>query len=284
METQHSPPLADARPGRRRRWVKAFLIATVLAAGLGWYAIRRSTMPPLPPDPEVSADEPALAAAIREARAGVLKERRSAAAWGELGQVFLANELDDDSRTCFIQAERLDPKNPRWPYYLAGLLINQGDRPAALPYLQQAVERCEARRDTNSAPELLLAETLLAVGEPDTADKHYRSVLAREPDNPRPISAWGCSPSPATSGRTAAPNCFCAWAIRSRKRRPVFSWPPSASAWATRRAPTSIAPGRPPADGPRLDGSLHRGLPAMGREKAEPLPPGRGAGSVGSSE
>ena len=59
---------------------------------------------------------------------------------------------------------------------------------------------------TRTAPELLLAETLLAVGEPDTADQHYRSVLAREPDNPRPSFRPGAArPLPRRVGEQPHP-------------------------------------------------------------------------------
>src|SRR6266487_4564982 len=93
METQHSPPLADARP-MRRRWAVVSLLAVLLAAGLAWYLVFLSTAPPPPPNPEVSASEPAVAEVVQAARARVLKEPRSAEAWGELGKVFLANEME----------------------------------------------------------------------------------------------------------------------------------------------------------------------------------------------
>src|SRR5437762_8005509 len=112
-QPQHSPTLAAPRP-RRRRWAVVSLVAALLAAGLAWYLVRRSTAPPPPPNPELNASEPAVAKAVQAARARVLKEPRSGEAWGELGKVFLANEMEDASQVCFTQAQRLDPKNPRW--------------------------------------------------------------------------------------------------------------------------------------------------------------------------
>src|SRR5437588_645138 len=61
METQDSPLAAHPQPRRRLRWVGAFLCLGLLAGGLGAYIHRLSTAPPAPPDPEVSANEPALA-------------------------------------------------------------------------------------------------------------------------------------------------------------------------------------------------------------------------------
>jgi tetratricopeptide (TPR) repeat protein len=164
------------------RWLLAggALVAAAAAAGVAWHFAGPRLAAPAPPDVDYKSHEPALEAAIRRARERVLKEP-SAKAWGELGEVFIANDMDAESRVCFAQAERLDPGNPRWPYYQAGTLINAGDREAALPLLRRATELCEVKDEGNDAPRLLLAETLLALGRLDEAEKHFRSVLDRQP-------------------------------------------------------------------------------------------------------
>ena len=48
------------------------------------------------------------------ARERVMAELRSAVAWGELGEVFLANELEAESLACFRRADQLEPSNGRW--------------------------------------------------------------------------------------------------------------------------------------------------------------------------
>jgi tetratricopeptide (TPR) repeat protein len=115
----------------------------------------------------------------------VLKDPRSGPTWGALGQVFLANEMDDESLTCFAEAERLDPNEPRWPYCQAGVLLNQGRTEVALLYLRQAVDRCTATEPDNDAPRLLLAETLLSLGQLDESEEEFRRVLARKPEMAR---------------------------------------------------------------------------------------------------
>jgi hypothetical protein len=87
--------------------------------------------------------------------------------------VFLANEMDSESQVCFAEAERREGGNPRWPYFQAVVLVNHGEREAALPFLQHSVELCEAAELDNVVPQLVLAEMLLG-----------RSVMSRL----RPVS------------------------------------------------------------------------------------------------
>jgi len=151
---------------------------------VGWF-VHRSSAPPIPPLVPPDQSEPDVSAFIEKSRERVLKEPRSAQAWGALGQAFLANEMEDESRICFVEAERLDPSDPRWPYYQAGMLLSSGKPEAAVPYLRRAVERSAGAESDNPVPRLRLAETLLAVGRVDEAEDHFRQVLTWQPDDPR---------------------------------------------------------------------------------------------------
>jgi tetratricopeptide (TPR) repeat protein len=166
-------------------------IVVVLATGAGIAVYTFRSRPPLPLPPEIHYEgpEPAVRTLLQAARERVLKDPRSAKAWGELGEKLIANEMDEDSRVCFVQAERLDPTNPRWPYYQAGTLINRGDREEALRLLERAVERAEAVGESNEVPRLLLAENLLALGRLDEAEAHFRHVQKRQPNDLR--LHWG---------------------------------------------------------------------------------------------
>jgi tetratricopeptide (TPR) repeat protein len=147
----------------------------------------------IPQPPEIISDdnEPVLMATLRRARLQVLQEPQSAKAWGELGEVFYANDLESEALACFAQAERLDAADPRWPYFQAGPLLNRGQRAEALPYLRRVVERAQAKGESNNAPRLLLVETLLTQGELDEAENHLRYAVARAADDPRGRFAWG---------------------------------------------------------------------------------------------
>jgi tetratricopeptide (TPR) repeat protein len=177
---------ADARPSGilRRRAALAAIVLFVVAvlAAIGWF-LRRPSAHAAPPPVPANPAEPEVAAFVEKVRQRVVKEPRSPQAWGALGQAFLANGMEAESQMCFVEAEQLDPSNPRWPYYQAGMLLNAGDREAALPYLRRAAARCAHSDPDNPAPRLRLAETLLALGQLDEAEQHFRQVLAKSADN-----------------------------------------------------------------------------------------------------
>jgi tetratricopeptide (TPR) repeat protein len=181
-----SPDDRPSRDRRRRsfRWA-ALLLLLVASSWAAWWWLRRVPAAPLPPTVPANQPDPRVIAVIEKVRGNVLKEPRSALAWGRLGQAFLANEINAEAQTCFAEAERLDAANPRWPHYQASILVSQGQPEAALPLLQRAVERCEVSALDNPTPRLMLAETLFALGRLDEAEEQFRLVLARRTEEPR---------------------------------------------------------------------------------------------------
>jgi tetratricopeptide (TPR) repeat protein len=85
------------------------------------------------------------------------------------------------SNPCFAQAEKLDPRDPRWPY-LQGTGLISDDPEVAVGHLQRAVALCG---DTPDAPRLTLAEVCLLVGRLDEAESHFRQALAANPGGVR---------------------------------------------------------------------------------------------------
>jgi tetratricopeptide (TPR) repeat protein len=176
------PPVPAATG--RRRWLVLLLIVLLGAAGsLFW--LRPWEQAPTPPDIVPENQEPAVVEAVRRARAQVLAHPRSALAWGVLGQTFLANELEDEASVCFAQAARLDPHDPRWPYFQGGILISHSRQEEALPYLRRAVACCRARGEPTLAPRLFLVESLLALGRLEEAETELQPALIRQPDEER---------------------------------------------------------------------------------------------------
>ncbi len=186
-----------ARRPRSRGWLW-LLVGALAAVGLGaagvWWFLGRSPAPPAPPEAKGDHLDPGVVSAVQVVRQRVLKDPRSAQAWGDLGEVFLANELEDESLPCFAEAERLDASNPRWPYYQAGPLLNRGELETAVPILSRAAERCPFTPeekgeggDEAAAIRLRLAETLLTLGRQDEAETQIQSVLDRRPDDPRAL-------------------------------------------------------------------------------------------------
>ena len=60
-------------------------------------------------------------------------------AYGELGKLFLAGDYLDVAEQCFQNAQRLAPDDFPWPYYLAHLVMRQGDLNRAVGYFEQAL-------------------------------------------------------------------------------------------------------------------------------------------------
>jgi superkiller protein 3 len=167
---------------------RRLLLAVVLGAGavagaLGWFFLRPER-PPEPPVLDLNGVEPAVATALESARDAVKQRPRSGAAWGLLAKALLANGYDEDALVCLVQAERLAPDEPRWPYLRASRLVLK-DREAAIPVLRRAVDLCDRFDQKNTTPRLLLAEVLLERGELDEVKALCRRVLELEPDNAR---------------------------------------------------------------------------------------------------
>jgi tetratricopeptide (TPR) repeat protein len=179
-------PGPTSRRGRRALLLgAAALAATALAAGAWARWTRPRPGPPVPPEVNAAALEPAVVTALGVARERAVKEPASAEAWGDLGKAFLANELQDEANVCFTQAERLDAHNPRWPYYQGGTCHAGGDYAAALPFLRRAADLCVGPEAGNVVPRLLLAETLLTLGRTGEAEAELNQAAARQPNDAR---------------------------------------------------------------------------------------------------
>jgi tetratricopeptide (TPR) repeat protein len=183
--TAAPPNAASQRRPTRRRWVlwsALLLVVLVVAAGVGGVAWQRARAPvPQPPAPDLDGIDPAVADAIESARQAVLATPRTPGAWGRLGQVLTAFNYRSEAITCFAQAERLGPDEPRWPYH-QGVLLLLENADEAIPRLRRAAELCG---DEPAVVRIHLNEALLSQGHLDEAEEGFRRLLAGEPDNPR---------------------------------------------------------------------------------------------------
>ena len=166
--------------GPKLRLLVIGLCLLVLAAG-GLYSWRQNT-PPEPPVIKLPGSDPAIIKAIDEARAAVRSAPQSGRAWGRLGMVLSIHDILPEADICFAQAERLEAREPRWPY-LRGLARSGEDPGAALPSLQRAANLC----GDLPAPHLRLAELLIERGRLDEAQAELEPVSKREPSNPRAL-------------------------------------------------------------------------------------------------
>lgn len=185
------------RVGRWRVIVLALALGGLILAG-GGYAGYRALAPrepdegpspaplgadevPQPADMSRPGFDPAVATAVEQARTAVRQAPHDGPSWGRLGMVLLAHEYRADATVCFARAERLDPREPRWPYYHA-LALAWEDSGDTLPLLERAAELFG---DAVAVARLRLAEGLLEQGRLDEADGQFRRVLRGEARNVR---------------------------------------------------------------------------------------------------
>jgi tetratricopeptide (TPR) repeat protein len=163
----------------RKRLLSLFL-GIILITGAVAYLWSRLA-PPDPPAVLLTGVDPAVVKVVEDSRAAVRQSPRSAAAWGRLGMVLVVHDFHAEANRCFAQAERLDPRDPHWPYY-QGITLFLGDPEAAIPKLRRAVDLCG---DRPNVPRLRLAETLFAQGYFDEAAEHFRWTRQHDPNNAR---------------------------------------------------------------------------------------------------
>ena len=181
MTTSIDNTTAATRPARRRyrRLVLAAGVGTASAVAIAAYLWSRPAVAE-PPAVRVAVPDPDVAAAIEKARDAVRREPRSCRAWGQLGMVLSAHAYMTEAATCYDQAGRLDPTEPRWPYFHA-LAVRPQDTAAAVPLLRRAADLWGDRDDT---ARLLLVDLLLTQGRLDEAEAQLLRVFRRDPEQP----------------------------------------------------------------------------------------------------
>jgi tetratricopeptide (TPR) repeat protein len=147
------------------------------AAGWIWWP---RTAPSNPPSPDLTDADPRVAEWILQRRQEVLREPRSSQAWGRYGMGLRAHDFPEEANFCFREAEKLDPKEPHWPY-LRGLTLVLTDPEAGIRCLERAAERA----GDQLVPRLRLAEVLLEQGRLDEAEHCLQAVLQRGAGHPR---------------------------------------------------------------------------------------------------
>src|SRR5262249_44706257 len=96
--------------------------------------------------PDTSKMDPTVQQQLREAY-GLLQPRMSngsppdqvASAYGELGNLLLAAEYFDAAEPCYLNAEALSPKDPRWPYYLGHVYRARGEGERSVRAFERAL-------------------------------------------------------------------------------------------------------------------------------------------------
>ncbi|MCI0703667.1 MAG: tetratricopeptide repeat protein [Planctomycetia bacterium] len=179
-----TPPTTVNPRSRRRVWILVSVAVLVLGGIGAWWWIRNSDRPPDPPLPPAIADEE-VKQAIEKARAKVLASPRSADDWGAYALVLLVHDFEREAETCLVEAARLNPSDPRWPY-ARSLIARKRDPDNAPKYLRQAIDTNGNPRYV-SAARFALAEVLLERQEIDSAEQLFRQELGPDPGHPRAV-------------------------------------------------------------------------------------------------
>ncbi|MFQ5349123.1 MAG: tetratricopeptide repeat protein [Thermoanaerobaculia bacterium] len=108
---------------------------------------------------------------------GEARARDLGAAVGALGRLYHSYGLEDSAAGCYLEAERLDPDNARWPYYLGFLHQVRGEAGDAAEALSRAL-----RLTPNDPPTLVrLARARLELGQIENAEDLFRRSLEHHP-------------------------------------------------------------------------------------------------------
>ena len=152
----------------------AILVTLIVVVVMTWIALEKRA-----PRINIKVDTSTLKA--RDARlveaqlATVRNSPRSAAAWGQLGALLKSYEFRDEALQCLTRAERLDPREARWPY-LIGLMLATEAPDTAIAKLQRATEL-----SSHPAVRLRLGKMLIEAGQLKAARRVLDEGVAHPP-------------------------------------------------------------------------------------------------------
>lgn len=131
------------------------------------------------PDPDLSEMEPQVASRFEQARAAVVADPESAAAWGEFGMVAHAHELWEEALVAYEKALRRDPTDERWPYFLGDVRSVIG---TDLAGAANAFRKAISLRPDYAPAHMRLGRVLVADDQPEAAAAELERALELTPD------------------------------------------------------------------------------------------------------
>jgi tetratricopeptide (TPR) repeat protein len=102
-----------------------------------------------------------------------------AAAYGELGTLFLAAEYAIEAEACFLNAAALGPEDARWPYLLGYLYRKTGDLTKAATFFERSLQH----NPGDVATLLRLGTVYLDQDRTDSAEPLFVTALSRDPQS-----------------------------------------------------------------------------------------------------
>ncbi|MHC4067499.1 MAG: tetratricopeptide repeat protein [Planctomycetota bacterium] len=147
------------------------------------------------PFPDLSHLEARVARQLREMEAlwrPVLEDLQASAAqrieaYGELGMLYHAYQLENPARVCYRNAERLAPREFRWPYLL-GVLHQQAGRP---DQAEQSYRRALEHQPTFVPALIRLAQLRLLQNRLEEAETLLQRALQESPGSVAAVATLG---------------------------------------------------------------------------------------------
>jgi len=145
-----------------------FLGIAVLTAVSG--TLRSAGLPAVPQFDQRGMDRVVLEL-LSDVRGRVERQQGDAEVWGQYGMCLVQHDRPREALVCFREARRLDPQNPRWPWFSA-MILEQTDLAAAVAELQLAFDLAPDAAHVR----LKLAATKLAQGDWATTEELLRPM------------------------------------------------------------------------------------------------------------
>lgn len=123
-----------------------------------------------------------IAGALRRAQTTVRERPRSAAAWGRLGELYMAHQFPKEALAAFAEAARLDPQDGRWTY-LPAILLEEIDLERAVDLYDQT----RKRQPGYVAAQFRHAQVASRLGRLDEAQAELQRLAAQQP---RSAAVW----------------------------------------------------------------------------------------------
>ena len=151
-------------------------MALLVAVLVGWLVWPRSTTPV----PEINFDkvDPNVRRTL-EAQVRVVEAApASGEHWGWLGAMLRAYHFDAAAETCLVEAERLDPRNPRWPHFRSLLWISNNPQRA----LEEARQAADLAGNNPPLPRYRYAKLMAEEGRWEEARDHLQALQSSQPN------------------------------------------------------------------------------------------------------
>jgi tetratricopeptide (TPR) repeat protein len=143
------------------------------------YTLRKVTLP------DLSRAAPSVQQQLKDVYASLQKKidgtntptDQLALAYGQMGMLFMAAEFREEAEGALLDAQTFNPRDARWPYYLAQLYKTRGDTPKSAVAFARALEL-----QPDDVPTLVwLGGARLDQGKPDDAEPLFAKAAGLQP-------------------------------------------------------------------------------------------------------